>query len=110
MSYLNKIKEHSNALIDALRKLDQTSPTNVQSLAMEAVQYQTAMLEYTKKRQSEASSIFSKWIKEKGWTFDELVKRYQAMLGLNRPFKNLKEVEKLQFTRKLLKLQGGAEL
>ncbi|GLT95614.1 hypothetical protein SLE2022_132860 [Rubroshorea leprosula] len=68
MNYPKKIKEHSNFLMDALRMLDPKNLENVKGLAMEAVQYKNAMLEYTKKHQSGVSRIFSKWVKEKGWT------------------------------------------
>ncbi|GLT95610.1 hypothetical protein SLE2022_132820 [Rubroshorea leprosula] len=106
MNYLKKIEEHSNFLKDALRKLDPKNLENVKDLTMEAVQYKNAMLEYTKKHQSGVSRIFSKWVKEKGWAFDELVKRYQTKIGYNGLFKNLKEVEKLQVYEEIIEASG----
>ncbi|KAK8923737.1 hypothetical protein KSP39_PZI019047 [Platanthera zijinensis] len=76
MNYLDKISKHATTLINGLQELDPENVINVRRLAKDAVLYRNAMLEYTRKNQSIASRNFSKWLKDSGLKFEELVERY----------------------------------
>ncbi|GKV29038.1 hypothetical protein SLEP1_g38011 [Rubroshorea leprosula] len=60
MNSLKKIEEHSNILMDAVWMLDPNNLESVKGLAMEAVQYKNAKLEYTRKHQSGADRDYPK--------------------------------------------------
>ncbi|KAL5707648.1 hypothetical protein ACHQM5_018524 [Ranunculus cassubicifolius] len=105
-NYLNEISEHSKALIKGLQELDPENVTNVQRLAKDAVLYRNAMLEYTRKYQSPASRNFSKWLKDSGIKFDELVQRYQNKLEFEGPFKDLEDFQKLKVYNEVISASG----
>ncbi|KAK1271558.1 hypothetical protein QJS04_geneDACA013023 [Acorus gramineus] len=96
INYLNKMSDHSKTLMKALDELDPENQTNVASLAKDVALYKNTMIDYTKKYQSPASKDYSKWIKDTGLTFPDLVKRYQMELDFDGLFTDLLDKEKLQ--------------
>ncbi|KAK8934418.1 hypothetical protein KSP39_PZI014238 [Platanthera zijinensis] len=106
MNYLDKISKHATTLINGLQELDPKNVINVRRLAKDAVLYRNAMLEYTRKNQSIASRNFSKWLKDSGLKFEELVKRYQTKLKFDGPFENLEEQQKLQVYEEIIEASG----
>lgn len=81
MNYVKNIREHAQNLGTALEQLD-NNEINIRRLAKEATQYRNAMLEFARKHQSPASRQFSKWLKESGIKFEDLVQRYVCMYVL----------------------------
>lgn len=77
--YLKKVWAHAMALINELQEVDPKNVINFVRLAKDAVLYRNVMLEYKRKHQSPVSRNFSKWIKEKGLKFQELVERYVSL-------------------------------
>lgn len=74
-NYLSKIGAHSKDIFEALKTLDPNNVTNVAKLAKEANQYKEAMEQYMMKHQSPASRNFSKWLKDSGTKFEDLIAR-----------------------------------
>ncbi|KAK8943212.1 hypothetical protein KSP39_PZI008733 [Platanthera zijinensis] len=106
MNYLDKISEHATTLINGLQELDTENVINVRRLAKDAVLYRNAMLEYTRKSQSIASRNFSKWLKDTGLKFEELVESYQAKLKFDGPFENLENQQKLEVYEEIIEASG----
>lgn len=106
MNYLDKISEHASSLINGLQDLDPENVTNVRRLAKDAVLFRNAMLEYTRKHQSIASRNFSKWLKDSGMKFEDLVERYQKKLNFNGPFEDLEDAQKLQVFEEIIEASG----
>jgi len=76
-TYLDKLKSHSDDLINQLKWLDPaTQQKEAQRLALEAGTYKKAVLEYAKKFQHFIPNQFSRWLKENNINFEDLVKRY----------------------------------
>ncbi|KAA0038173.1 uncharacterized protein E6C27_scaffold270G00020 [Cucumis melo var. makuwa] len=94
-NYLSKIGAHSKDIFEALKTLDPENVTNVARLAKEANQYNESMQQVMLNHQSPASRNFSKWLKESGTKFEDLVTRYQNKRGFSGLFKNLTDEEKL---------------
>ncbi|CAN6334683.1 unnamed protein product, partial [Urochloa humidicola] len=97
LTYLNKLKNHSDDLIKQLKWLNPaTQQKEAQRLALEASMYKKATLEYAEKFQHRIPKQFAIWLKENNITFEDLVERNIAKLGFAGPFKNLNDIEKLQ--------------
>ncbi|XP_038893086.1 uncharacterized protein LOC120081972 [Benincasa hispida] len=94
-NYLSKIGAHSEDIFEALKTLDPNNVTNVARLAKEANQYNESMQQIMLNHQSPASRNFSKWLKDSGTKFEDLVTRYQNKRGFTGLFKNLENEEKL---------------
>ncbi|CAK9327852.1 unnamed protein product [Citrullus colocynthis] len=94
-NYLSKIGAHSKDIFEALKTLDPNNVTNVARLAKEANQYNECMQQVMIKHQSPASRNFSKWLKDSGTKFEDLITRYQNKRGFTGLFKNLKDEQKL---------------
>ncbi|KAK1309935.1 hypothetical protein QJS10_CPA08g00130 [Acorus calamus] len=110
INYLNKLSDHSKTLMDALNELDPENQTNVASLAKDVTLYKNSMIEYTKKYQSSASKDYSKWIKDTGLTFPDLVIRYQLELDYGGLFTDLLEKEKLEVYVKIIEASGRGKI
>ncbi|KAM7463633.1 hypothetical protein LguiA_031754 [Lonicera macranthoides] len=95
--YLKKVRAHAMALINELQEVDPKNVTNIVRLAKDAVLYRNVMLEYRRKHQNPVSRNFSKWIKEKGLKFQELVERR---------FQDLEDVQKLQVYEEIMEASG----
>ncbi|KAK8934541.1 hypothetical protein KSP39_PZI014242 [Platanthera zijinensis] len=106
MNYLDKISKHAASLLNELRELDPEDVISARRLAEDAVKYKDAMLEYTRQSQSIASRNFSKWLKDSGMTFEDLVKRYQTKLSFDGPFEELEDQQKLQVFEKIIEASG----
>ncbi|XP_038878346.1 uncharacterized protein LOC120070604 [Benincasa hispida] len=105
-NYLSKIGAHSKDIFEALKTLDPNNVTNVARLAKEANQYNESMQLLMIKHQSPASRNFSKWLKDSGTKFEDLVARYQNKRGFTGLFKNLKDEEKLLVYNDIIEASG----
>ncbi|KAK1296858.1 hypothetical protein QJS10_CPB15g02096 [Acorus calamus] len=110
INYLNKITDHSKTLMKALDELDPENQTDVASLAKDVTLYKNAMIEYSKKYQSPASKNYSKWIKDTGLTFPDLVNRYQMELDFDGLFTDLLDKKKLQVYVKIIEVSGRGKI
>uniref|UniRef100_A0ACD6ABW6 Uncharacterized protein n=2 Tax=Avena sativa TaxID=4498 RepID=A0ACD6ABW6_AVESA len=96
-TYLDKLKSHSDDLIHQLKWLNTaTQQKEAQRLALEAGMYKKATLENAKKFQHFLPNQFSKYLKENGIKFEDLVQSNMAKLGFTGPFKNLDDIHKLR--------------
>ncbi|XP_057960164.1 uncharacterized protein LOC131152344 [Malania oleifera] len=100
--YLSKIKEHADELITTLREMHPKDVTKIAKMADDAAQYRNEMLEYFRSWQSPASRSFSKYLKQSGKTFEQLVTIYQGELNFAGEFKNLSEAQKLEVYNKII--------
>lgn len=73
--YLSKIGAHAKDIFEALKTLDPENLTDVADLANEANKYNECMHQIMMKHQSPDSHHFSKWLKDSGTTFEDLVIR-----------------------------------
>ncbi|CAN6573784.1 unnamed protein product [Malus baccata var. baccata] len=107
MDYVNKIKKHVNELSG---KLDD-QVTNMEELAKEAHKFRNDSLEIARGSQSPASRQYSRWIKETGKTFEELVQKYQTELGYGRRrFADLEDFEKIKVYGTIISKSGRANI
>ncbi|KAK3119518.1 hypothetical protein QOZ80_9AG0671700 [Eleusine coracana subsp. coracana] len=107
LTYLDKLKSHSDDLINRLRLLDAaTQQEEAQRLALEAGVYKKAMLEYAEKFQHFIPNQFSKFLKENKIIFEDLVQENVAKLGFTGPFKNLDDIQKLQVYENIIEASG----
>lgn len=95
--FINKIADLAKALIDALEKLDINNASNVKVLEEEAHEYSHVMVEFAYKYRSTASSQnFSRSLKQKDITFEEMVRTYQAVLKFEGSFEDLENEQKIK--------------
>ncbi|CAN6329619.1 unnamed protein product, partial [Urochloa humidicola] len=74
LTYLNKLKNHSDDLIKQLKWLNPaTQQKEAQRLALEASMYKKATLDYAEKFQHSIPKQFAKWLKENNIMFEDLV-------------------------------------
>jgi hypothetical protein len=107
LTYLDKLKSHCDDLIKQIKLLNPaTQQKEAQRLALEAGMYKKAMLENAKKFQHFLPNQFSKFLKENGIKFEDLVQRSIAKLGFKGPFKNLDDIQKLQVYENIIAEAG----
>ncbi|KAK1296271.1 hypothetical protein QJS10_CPB15g02103 [Acorus calamus] len=106
INYLKKISDHSKTLMKALNELDPENKTDVRNLANDVALYNEAMMEYTKKHQSPASQNYSKWVKDSGFKFPDLVQRYQRELNFDGLFTDLLDRQRLKVYVKIIEASG----
>ena len=95
--FINKIADLAKALIDALEKLDINNASNVKVLEEEVHEYSHVMVEFAYKYRSTASSQnFSRSLKQKDITFEEMVRTYQAVLKFEGSFEDLENEQKIK--------------
>ncbi|KAL6654211.1 hypothetical protein ACP70R_007676 [Stipagrostis hirtigluma subsp. patula] len=107
LTYLDKLKSHSDDLIKQLKWLNPaTQQKEAQRLALEACMYKKATLEYAKKFQQCLPNQFTKWLKENKIKFEDLVQHNVAKLGFKGPFRNLDDIQKLQVYENIIAEAG----
>ncbi|CAN6348242.1 unnamed protein product [Urochloa humidicola] len=107
LTYLNKLKNHSDDLIKQLKWLNPaTQQKEAQRLALEASMYKKATLDYAEKFQHSIPKQFAKWLKENNIMFEDLVESNMAKLGFAGPFKNLNDIQKLQVYESIIEEAG----
>nr|BAJ86560.1 predicted protein [Hordeum vulgare subsp. vulgare]BAJ90781.1 predicted protein [Hordeum vulgare subsp. vulgare] len=107
LTYLDKLKTHSDDLIKQLKLLDPvTQQKEAQRLALEAGMYKKAALENAEKFQHFIPNQFSKWLKDNKIKFEDLVTDNMAKLGFKGPFKNLGDIQKLQVYDNIIAAAG----
>ncbi|KAM0956255.1 hypothetical protein ACFX15_023941 [Malus domestica] len=107
MDYVNKIEKH----VDGLRAELDDDLTNMEELARKASTFRNDMLEIARGSQSPASRQYSRWIKETGKSFEELVQKYQTDLGYGGLlFEELEDVVKIRVFGKIIFASGRANI
>ncbi|XP_044971659.1 uncharacterized protein LOC123437092 [Hordeum vulgare subsp. vulgare] len=97
LTYLDKVKTHSDDLIKQLKCLDPaTQQKEAQCLALEAGRYKKAALEDAEKFEHFIPNQFSEWLKGNKIKFQDLVADDTAKPGLRGAFKTLDDTQKLK--------------
>lgn len=97
LTYLDKVKTHSDDLIKQLKCLDPaTQEKEAQRLALEASRYKKAALEDAEKFEHFIPNQFSEWLKGNKIKFQDLVTVDTAKPGLRGAFKTLDDTPKLK--------------
>ncbi|KAM7489130.1 hypothetical protein LguiB_026614 [Lonicera macranthoides] len=110
LSYVQKLSDHANTLLNALEELDPQNIINARRLAKDAIKYRDAMVRYLQNYKNGLSTAFSNWVKSQGLTFAELVEKFQLELGYEGEFSDLEDTQKLEVYKKIIKESGQEDI
>ncbi|XP_060673749.1 uncharacterized protein LOC107421130 [Ziziphus jujuba] len=106
-TYLDKLIAHDLELFQALDGLDTSNPTEVADFTDQIQQYDQKVISYMKLSvNTHASQEFSRYLRNSGIGFDNLVRSYQTRLGFTGPFKDLKDEQKLEVYDAIIEASG----
>ncbi|KAG6469613.1 uncharacterized protein LOC122031736 [Zingiber officinale] len=106
-SYLDKMTDHQLQLFQALEELDTSSGDAVLDFTESIQEHDRLVMSYMRLNlNSHASAEFSRYLRNVGIGFDELVRSYQSRLGYTGRFEDLEIEQKLEVYAAIIEASG----
>ncbi|XP_073054836.1 uncharacterized protein [Primulina eburnea] len=106
-SYLDKMMDHHLQLFQALEELDTSSQDAVVDFTESIQEYDRLVVSYMRLNlNSHASAEFSRYLRNVGIGFNELVRSYQSRLGYTGRFEDLEIEQKIEVYAAIIEASG----
>lgn len=103
LKYIAEIKENSRGF---LGRVEDANAADLAALSKEAADARNATLDFTRSKLSKTGAAFSRWLKENGLDFDQLVKLYTEKAHPGAIFRDLSEADQAGVYTAIIEASG----